>query len=314
MILLLVSCADQSGLTAPKVFAFDTVFTQTLYGDGESDIFGTVAVMLDSDEKIYSRTDPESELYKLNHAGDAERLRISEKLTFALNTAERISALTGGAFDPHLGAVSDLWDFEKAVVPDGSAIGSALAARTVTDLGGIAKGIETGEILKAYKKAGFFGGVVSCSSSVGVFGQKTDGSIFKVALRDPGGDGGLAVLTLTDAIISTSGDYERYFIGSDGVRYHHIIDPKTGYPAQNGLHSVTVVARFTDSDDLSYVGALTDAMSTAAFIMGANEKTYALLKELGLDAVFISDEEVTVTGGLRDVISFDKELNINYID
>ena len=136
------------------------------------------------------------------------------------------------------------------------------------------------------------GGVISAGSSILTFGTKPDGSKFRVALRDPRGgqDDRIGIITATDTSISTSGDYEKYF-EEDGVRYHHILDARTGYPADSGLISVTIVS---DS------GLLSDGLSTACFVLG-KEKGEKLLETYGAEGVFIDqNKKVTVTKGLKD--------------
>ena len=121
-------------------------------------------------------------------------------------------------------------------------------------------------------------------------GEKSSGKPWSVAVRDPNGDGSLGSVTLAEGFVSTSGSYEKYF-EQDGVLYHHLLDPKTGYPAESGLVSVTVVAKS---------GVLSDALSTACFVLG-REDGMKLLEEFDAEGIFIdSDNNITVTDGLKD--------------
>lgn len=136
------------------------------------------------------------------------------------------------------------------------------------------------------------GAVISVGGSILVYGDKGNGHGWNIAIQDPRGATGdvLGVIYLDgEAMISTSGDYEKYF-EIDGKRYHHIFDPNTGYPADNGLISVTVVC-----DN----GMLSDVLSTACFVMGLEDgMEYAKTK--GVEAIFVTDEKkVYVTDGLK---------------
>ena len=137
-------------------------------------------------------------------------------------------------------------------------------------------------------------------SSVMTYGEKPDGSSWKVALTDPRDTEGdyLGAITLdANQFLSTSGDYEKYFI-EDGIRYHHILDPKTGYPVQNGLTSVTIVC------DQGY---LADGLSTACFVLGM-DAAKPLLEKYDAEAVFVDeDKNVYVTSGLMDKFELMKD-------
>ena len=130
------------------------------------------------------------------------------------------------------------------------------------DLGGIAKGYTGDRVMQVFKKAGIYSGLISLGGNVQALGSKPDGSPWRVAIQDPQNElEYLGVLEISDKAVITSGGYERFF-EEDGVRYHHIIDPRTGYPADSGLISATII-----SED----GTLADGLSTSLFIMGKDE-------------------------------------------
>ena len=145
------------------------------------------------------------------------------------------------------------------------------------------------EIKGILDSSGIKEAVISAGGSILVYGSRD----FTVGIKDPeGGSGYIAVLTVPQSCVSTSGSYERFF-EADGKRYHHILDPKTGYPADNGLISVTVI---------SQSGILSDALSTACFVCGI-EDGMALAEEYGCEAVFIdNNHRIYVTEGIRDSI------------
>ena len=162
------------------------------------------------------------------------------------------------------------------------------------DLGAVGKGIACGVVqdyLKKQKEVS--GAVIAVGGSILLYGSKADGSDWNVAVQNPRGQDGeaMGVLSLSGTTnVSTSGDYEKYFM-QDGKRYHHILDPSTGYPADSGLISVTIVS---DS------GLLSDGLSTACFVLG-KEKGQKLLETYGAEGIFIDqNKKVTVTKGLKD--------------
>ena len=158
------------------------------------------------------------------------------------------------------------------------------------DLGGIAKGYTSSRIMDIFKENGITSGLVNLGGNVQALGTKTDGSNWRVAVQSP------------DEAVITSGGYERYF-EQDGVTYHHIIDPKTGYPAENGLVSVTIVS----SD-----GTLADGLSTSLFIMG-EEKAAEFWKAHSdeFEAILETDDgTIYVTEGLKDSFTTDLDMKV----
>jgi thiamine biosynthesis lipoprotein len=163
----------------------------------------------------------------------------------------------------------------------------------IIDPGGIAKGFAADKAVETLKAYGIKAGIVACAGDIKVFGKKPDNNNWLVGIRSPRGspDDTTAVLSLTDMALSTSGDYERYFI-IDGIRYHHILDPKTGYCA-NGFQSVTIV---------NAQGVITDSLSTAVFILGP-KKGLELVNKMGLMAYLVyADGSIYITENLKKLI------------
>lgn len=223
---------------------------------------------------------------------------------------------SSGAFDPTLGRVSQLWNlesdnpyipskseltellletgWEKISLSDGEVF---LKDSVQIDLGAVGKGIGCDEARKMLEEADADAAVVSVGGSILTYGKKPDGKSWKIGIANPrteDGESYLGSLTIDGTCsISTSGDYEKYVI-EDGVRYHHILDPKTGYPAESGLISVTIVCE---------KGWLSDGMSTACFVLGY-EDSLPLLETYQAEAVFVTeDKEVIVTDGLKDMFT-----------
>ena len=301
-------------------FAMDTVVSETLYTTGE-DINASVGEKLREIETgLLSWTTEDSQIAEINNA-NGETVEVSEELAGYLTQILQLAADSDGAFDPTLGEVIRLWNIEgddphvpeqseldkllknvdyKNIVLDGDKV--TLKNGSTLDLGAVGKGIGC-DVTAAYLKEqkDVTGMILNLGgSSVMTYGEKPDSSPWKVALTDPRDTEGdyLGAITLdANQFLSTSGDYEKYFI-EDGIRYHHILDPKTGYPVQNGLTSVTIVC------DQGY---LADGLSTACFVLGL-DAAKSLLEKYGAEAVFVDeDKNIYVTSGLMDKFELMKD-------
>lgn len=251
--------------------------------------------------------------------GDVQ-VSLSPSMREILERIWRISADSGGALDVTLGRLSRLWNMdglvaegERISIPSTDQIRSALEdsgyerarfagegmilpAGVQLDLGAVGKGIACDRV-SAYlhSQPQITGAVVAVGGSVVTYGEKPDGSPWNVAIIHPREEGNyLGVLSLTgEQYVSTSGDYERYVMVA-GVRYHHILDPATGYPARSGLCSVTI---------LCDGGLLADALSTACFVLGP-ERGMALAENYGAEALFVrEDGELQMTEGMKEIFS-----------
>ena len=238
----------------------------------------------------------DSELSRINRDAAAAPVRLSDEMARLLARAIDFSRRSGGAFDITYASVGQLYDYRAGVRPSDAAIAQAreavgyrnlildAAARTLRfardgvriDLGGFAKGHAMDNAARLLRQRGVAHAMVSAGGDSRVIGDRR-GRPWSVAIRDPRRAGGVvAVLPLEDVSISTSGDYERYFIEA-GERHHHLIDPATGR-SPCGVHSVTILA----SDGLT-----SEAMSKIVFVLGA-ERGLALVETLpGIDAVVV---------------------------
>lgn len=298
--------------TVRQFTAMDTLIGVSITGRESAEAAGEVENLIKAlDKDVYSRHSATSALSAINRDGKGE---LPEECSEALELMRSVAAKSGGAFDFTLGAVSDLWGFGtgKESVPDEAALKKALEKSgfekvktdgtsvtiphgMILDMGAAAKGAALDRIRSELGGYSVKRAVISLGGSILLYGKGE----FRVGIQTPGSAGGeyFALLTLPETNVSTSGSYERYF-EKDGVRYHHILDPGTGYPARSGLVSVTVV---------SPSGALTDILSTACFVLGA-EKGAQLCKEFGCEAVFLDENNgVTVTPGIADIIEITDE-------
>lgn len=309
-LLLLAGCAPapvQSAPTAERTFfAMDTVMTLRLYGGGGEALLKEAEERVRALESLLSVTDENSEIYALNRDGRAE---LSPETEGLLDTALGLCKRTDGALDISVYPVLRAWGFTTGTyaVPGEEAIAALLSRVNYTgielegnaaalpegmevDLGSVAKGY-TGEALAAWlKESGVTSALLDLGGNIQTVGAKPDGSPWRVGVRDPAGEGNIGVVEAEDQAVVTSGGYERYF-EQDGVRYWHILDPKTGKPARSGLASVTVVG---DS------GVVCDALSTALFVMGREGALAHWREHRDFEAVLVSEDgAVTVTAGLE---------------
>lgn len=265
-------------------------------------------------DEMMSRTQSGSEVYQINQKAGHDWVSVSPDTYKVVEAALKYAKLTDGLFDPTIAPLVDLWGIgtSHAQIPETAALKAAqtlINYRAVElnakgnqvrlsnpdmglDLGGIAKGYAADSVVAFLRNNGVKSGFISLGGNVYVIGGKPDGSPWRIGIQDPFASRGVhtAVLEVRDTSIVTSGPYERYFI-KDNRRYHHILDPSTGYPAENGLVSVTIVTPCSMT---------ADALSTGIFLLG-KERGLALLEELdGVEGILIaSDRQVYVTSGLR---------------
>lgn len=288
-------------------FYLDAVITISGYADKEI-LEGAVALCGEY-EKIFSRTVKGSDVWRINH-GEGSPVRVcgdtAELLTIALEVCEK----SGGALDITIAPASDLWDFkaDEPEIPDSGELSSAaelvdytklklegdmvtLPVGMAIDLGAVAKGYIADKAAEYLKEKGVESAILNLGGNVVALGCKPDGSKWSIGIQDPekeNGRAGYSVLVADESVV-TSGIYQRGF-DKDGVRYHHILDRATGWPVQNGLASVTIIA---DSS------AMADAMSTACFVLG-RDMGMSFAEEMGVQAVFIGkDGKVSCTPALE---------------
>lgn len=303
-----------------EVFAMDTYMTLTAYGENASKANEKAADRINEIEKLVSTNINTSEIYKLNKSKDEI---VSEDTKNLIQKSIDMYKETNGAFDICIYPVLKLWGFTTGnyTVPSKEQIKSLLGyadAEQINvdglhisfadknmeiDLGGITKGYTSQQIMEIYKESGVKSGIVSLGGNVQALGRKPDGSKWSVGLEDPTDTSKyLGIISIEDKAVITSGGYERYF-EQDGKTYHHIIDPSTGYPADSGVISATII-----SDD----GTLADCLSTAVFIMGKDKAIkYWQSQSERFDMILVDkDEKIYVTQGVEKDFSSDNEVEI----
>lgn len=317
-VLFLAGCAGMGRIGTREFktsfFAMDTYISLTAYGENGDRALEAARSKMEELESLWSVTDESSEIYALNCSG-GKTVTVSNEtgdlLEFALSMADE----TEGALDPTIYPVLLAWGFTtgenripkedelQTLLQDVGYERIEIEGNEVTvpegmklDLGAVGKGYAGDVLTEILKEAGITSALLDLGGNVQVIGTKPDGSRWRLGLRNPfDAEGYLGVIEIADAAVVTSGTYERYFIGEDGKRYGHIIDPATGCPAESGLASVTIVAK---------EGKLCDALSTSLFIMGREEAEAYWREHGGFDMILITDEgELYITEGISDAFS-----------
>lgn len=265
------------------LFLFDTVIQISALCEPE--LMDRISERCQFFEDRFSRTKEGSDIWNINQAHGAP-VEVSEETARCIEASLAYSEASGGLFDISIGAVSSLWDFVEGVKPDDDAIEEAVKhvdyraisvdGTTVTladpdamlDLGGIAKGFITDDLVSMLREAGCKSAMLSLGGNVYVLGESFRGDDWNVGVQDPNGTANdvIASIPARDKSLVTSGLYERSFTVGD-VLYYHILDPRTGYPVKTDLASASIVS------DSSTDG---DAYSTTLFLMG-HDKAMELL-------------------------------------
>ena len=308
---LLAGCNASS--TKPirrQTVLFDTIIQIQIYDEAAEDVLNECMAKCEYYENLFSRTVKDSDIYRINHAG-GEPVEVQSETITLLETALSYCKLSKGAFDITLAPVSDLWDFQNnpGRFPDSKMLQDALQSvgyesilingttvqltnpNTQIDLGGVAKGYIADQIKSYLIEHEIKHALIDLGGNILTLGGKPDDSEFNIAIQKPFDAQGTPITTIKtkNESVVTSGIYQRY-IEIDGNIYHHILDPKTGYPYENNLYSVTIIA---DSSTTA------DALSTTCFAMGLEEGLELINTLEHIEAVFITDHyELIYSNGL----------------
>ena len=325
--LLILTACGNNGEELPRAednaFLMDTLVQMRAHGENAEIAVEESMERIREIENLMSKTIETSDIYSLNNNPERE-IEIDNQSMDVLKKALKYAELTAGDFDPTIGALVELWGIgtENASLPEKSEIEAALAntgykylelaenSAELTkegvkiDLGGIAKGYAAEEVKKIVQKYNIEHAFVNLGGNVLVIGDKVDGSPWKIGIQDPrqGRGNVMAVVDAVDLTIVTSGNYERYF-EENGKLYHHILDPKTGYPADNNLLSVSIISE--NSFDA-------DALSTAIYVMGLEKGMKFIENMENVYAMFITEElDVYLSSGLKEIVTIkDSDFNI----
>lgn len=293
-VLLCLALCLCAGCSAEKkqtktLFAMDTVIELTVWGEDAQAGLEQITALLQDLEKTWSAQDEKSVLSQISNGQTPE---LSAEQKEMLDRVEELSLYTGGAFDPKLGAVSRVWNFtaDTHAVPSAQAIEDALAQEQ-WDLGAALKGYAGQQAVALLENLNVDRALLNLGGNIQTFGEKPGGVPWNIGIQNPDGGDPVGIVAVTGtASVVTSGDYQRYF-ELEGVRYHHILDPETGCPADGGLRSVTVICRD---------GLKADVLSTALFVMGLEKATEFWRQSDDFEAVFITTEgKIFATAGAK---------------
>ena len=302
---VLSSCNDS--YNEISFFAMDTPMNIRIYGGSDNLLSSSEKIITDLEKKI-SVTDSESEVYNLNNN---KSLSVSDETLYLINTALKYCDFTSGSMDITVYPLVEKWGFttKNYIIPKPEEISSLLDSvdykniiisgnsiklenNAEIDLGCIAKGYAADIVSDYLKKEGITSAILDLGGNIQTVGTKPGGEKWKIGIKSKEGDGIIGSVSVADSAVVTSGNYERYF-EKNGKRYCHIINPDTGYPAESGLSSVTVI---------SESGTYCDCLSTAFFVMGKDKAVEYYKKYNDFEMVLISDSNVImITPGLESV-------------
>ena len=314
LMVLMTSCSAASSRDSLSFQAMDTFLQLDVYGaDGAAQTIKDEILRMDS---LFSVADKDSDVYRINHSGTAT---VDEATADIAAKSLAICADTNGALDVTVFPVVEEWGFISGdyQIPSADKINKLLNLVDYTsvsvegtkikipegarlDFGAVAKGYAADRAEEILRDFDASGAILNLGGTVVAYGNKPNADSWKIGVADPDNSAAyVGYLTCCDKIIATSGSYERYFEGEDGKIYSHIIDPKTGYPVDNGVLSVTVIS---DS------GILSDALSTALFVMG-REQAISYVNERGdIDCIILTDDgKVYISEGIKDSFTLANE-------
>lgn len=304
------------------IFAMDTYMTVSAYGGDAKKAVDLAVDEIERLDSILSTGNENSEIYRINQESGGT---VSEDTAYLIERSLELYETTGGIFDIAIYPVMKAWGFtdQNYRVPSADELNGLLALTDVgqiryekqtaeisfgkdgmqIDLGGIAKGYTSGRIMDIFRECNVKSGLVNLGGNVQAYGTKQDGSKWRVAIQDPEDENDyIGILSIEDEAVITSGGYERYF-EQDGINYHHIIDPQTGYPADSGVISATII---------SVDGTLADGLSTSMFIMGVKQaEEYWKEYSDKFDMILMTDDrELYITEGIVDDFETDNRVHI----
>lgn len=321
-VFFIFSCSGKDIQDYKVFYALDTVCRVSLYGQGTDEIYKEIEQELLFTENLFNSHITNSEISKLNSEAGKNPVIVSPETFNLIEKSVELWQSTKGAFNPALGPVISLWKIgsENPVVPERGIITEKLPLCNpenillnrenlsvfleipgmALDLGGIAKGFCAEQIKSLCLKKGITRGIIDLGGNIILIGEKNPGQSWTAGIRTPEENTFDAAITFSckDKTIVTSGIYERFFV-KDGILYHHIFNPETGFPAENRLLSVSII---------SGNSVTADALSTAVFVMGLEKGMEYIKKIPETEAVFITKEnEIFTTDGIRENIKSVKQ-------
>ena len=343
IVMILAACGTQTVRVERTVFALDTFVHVQIYGARAEEAMQMVVDEVHRFERLFSPTDARSDVRRVNDGAGAW-VEVAPETLELLEVALDLFEQTEGTFSPALGTLIAAWGFQDEAlhmsledqatiaawgeqsealrVPLEDELADLLEAisvgeivlgdgmvfvpiGTALDFGGIAKGYMARVLMERLQAYEIDAAMISLGGDVSIYGTRAGGAAWRIALEDPLRGGRLGVLTLSDTSIHTSGRTERYLSGADGARFHHILDPRTGFPAGGDLLSVAVVAEDA---------VLGDALATALLVMGLDRARAFVDGMDGVSVILVTlDGVVYASASLRDVFELEREGTVRLI-
>ncbi len=329
-LLFLVGCSRKEKIQTREEFLMNTISKIQLYDTSDTEVLDRVYQRLFDIEKTMSKTIPTSDISRINKNAGQDYVRVNKDTYEVIERAFDFAQLTEGSFDPTIGPLVDLWKITESEdsrtwLPDDDEIkrmASLVDYREVDlkngevylrkpnmklDLGGIAKGYGADEARRIIREQGVESALVDLGGNIYAVGEKPNGDAWKIGIKNPdaGPNDYLGIVSVKDRSVVTSGGYERYFeVG--GKVYHHIINPKTGYPATSGIKSVSIIS--TSSTD-------GDTLATAVYVMGL-DRAKDLIRDLpDIGFILLTDDNVLyISRNLEDKFELkDKNIKLRII-
>lgn len=323
LVMLLFAGCNQGKTVTQSEFLLDTFVSITFYGESDNVLLDKPFEKIKELNDTLTAIDGQSDLTRIKDNAGIQPVVVSEATYRIIEKGINYSKISGGYFDATAGPLIDLWGIHAPEIKEPPTPESIAAAKEKIDytkivldpaqktvyltepgmsinIGSVSKGYIADVVMATIKDEGIKHAIVNLGGNVLVMGGKADGTPFGVGVEDPNdpGQGYIGVISKKDASVVTSGDYQRYFTDAAGKRYHHILDPFTGYPSESGLTQITAVTNASIDGD---------GLTTTLFLLGL-DKGLALVEQMpGVEAIFVTkDNQVIATKGLKDIFVFDK--------
>ncbi len=317
----------QSAVKEGDSFGMNTEISYRVFGNKTEQAITAMTAELSRLENKLSRFRPDSEVSNINQSAGLGHVKISPEMVEILSFAQLLSEISQGIFDITVAPLVDLWDYKNAknaptkpkirnilskidyhelvLKPKDRISGLSKRGQSI-DLGGIGKGYASDRCLQIFQQYGISSAYISIGGNVSTLGNKPDGSLWRIGIQHPRDDRRLiGAVSVSGKAVVTSGDYERCFFDSQNKRWHHILNPTTGYPAESGLISVTVV---TDS------AMIADALSTAIFVAGIDKGLGYRTQFPSTEVVIVDkNQSVFITQDLKDYFQEADGITVNII-
>lgn len=318
---------EQAAAAEAVSFGMNTYMEYRVFGENAQEALLAGIDEVKKLESKLSRFIPSSEISRINANAGKKSVKVTKEVYEVLSNAAKLCIISQGLFDVMVAPLIDLWDYKNASeAPKEQQIQKTLTlvnsrdmvlnrlSRTVKlqklgqsiDMGGIAKGFASDRFIESLKKFGITSAFINIGGNVSALGNRPDGSPWRVGIRHPRQEGCLlGTVEVNNLSVVTSGDYERFFIDGQGNRYHHLLNPISGYPAMSGLISVTIIAKNA---------LLADALSTMVFVAGLEKGLQILAQFTETEAVLVDEQQqVYITKSLKECYQTAAGIKLNMI-